>query len=537
MKFEKIKLLYWSFWPIFLGVLFGSYYIFPKVNTQGHLSCIPAQTDAVILINPLAFFTAYKDLLEDDPTALKELSSIGDDNSDVDPSIGINPLSKVAIAHYSVPNITEGFMVIVELTNFKEFVKNANRRDNKPEPVSYQDGEYILLEKDDQIFFKLGHTGLLYQAQQGGVNEEIVQSIYEDYFGEGAKLIDTEKSFSDAVIDEDQISYWSLNSIKIADDINPQLAVINQLFNHKHIQLNIEENGFNTDATLELAKENSIIVRQDNEIELLGNECFRFAASVDPSEFANFFDLVLTEDKKYLIEDWNGGISASVSDFKDIELRKIHLTPTMDPLYPFEYDTVGVMSTGILNFVSSFEGQFSYPFFTIACELENLQDLKSKIENDTSISEVGDYYSYVLNDYFIGQEIKDEHGVQRLALEPQRIYFYFVENSIVFCPELPDEQFVPQYATFYLKFSFPKFVDSYLNQDGKGGLLNFNVDQFIVEQLGTFGLGEYELKFKEVKDGKIYLEGLFNLTETANHYIGFPLLINKIGSLASIPLF
>lgn len=534
VRFEKMKIVYWSFWPILALFVFGGYFLKPEEGTQDHLRVIPAQTDAVILIHPMAFFVAYEKLLEENPVALKDLYMMASKDEGMDVNLGINPLKKVGVAHYLQEKETEGFVMVVSLTNFKAFIEKVNRRDNKPPSVSYKDGEFLVLDKDDQIFVKKGSIGLLYHIQQGLATEGAAQTLYDDFFSGQESLVDVEPTFAEAVEDDDQISYWSLNAFKATESMNPQLALINELFNRKHIKFNIDKAGFLTQASLELIQEDAIIVREENDVSLKGNECFRFAASVNPNEFSHLLDIVLTPDKHYLIDQWTGGISASVDGFKDIQLKKLHLTPTQDPLYPFKYDTVGVLSTGFSNFVSSFEGQFKYPYFTVACEIDNIAALKEKIATDTSISQVGNYYSYIMEDLFIATEVSEGLLKTKTALEPQRVYFYFVDQSIVFCPELPEKDFTPEYATFYMKFSFPQFVNSY-TQSGSGGLAGFRMDQIVVEQMGLFGLGAFELKFKGIDNGKILLDGLFNLENTENHFVGFPLLINQIGSLASIP--
>lgn len=528
LKFDKIRLLFWSFWPLYLLVILGGYYFFPKVNNQSHLETIPTSVDAVILVNPIALFSAYEKLLEDNPVALKEMESVRDAGDDIDPSIGINPLKKIAITHYQADEDRQGFLIVVHLTNFKEFVQNANSRDNKPESVDYKEGEYILIEKDDQIFLKKDKVGLLYQAHAGGVDDALVKHIYKDFFENEESLMKSESSFSEAVNSESQFAYWSMNSSKILGNIDPQMGAINDLFDNKNLVMNITKGGLQTNASLELIEESSIIVREESEVELLKGECFRFAASVSPTSFSSFFDLVLSDDKKYLIDSWNGGVCASINGFEDIELKKVSITPSNDPLYPFNYDTVGVLSAGISSFAGKFEGQFSYPYFTVACELEDISELQSLIDKDTTISQVGDYYSYVISDYFIEKKISSGLFGNEIVLEPQRIYFYFVDNSIVFSPELPDVDFVPQYATFDLQFSFPKFFDTYEPKT--------MIDDLVMSQLSDFNFGDYQLRFKEIKNGKVYLEGNFNLTDTENHFIGFPLLINRLGSLASLPL-
>ncbi|MCB9187725.1 MAG: hypothetical protein H6599_00445 [Flavobacteriales bacterium] len=528
MKFEKIKLVYWSFWPILALFVFGGYYFVPKVTNQNHLEVIPSDADAVILINPISLFAAYERLLEENPVALKELESIRESGGEIDPSIGIHPLKKVAIVHFKKSHEEQGFAVVVQLTSFKEFVKNANRRDNKPDAVDYKNGKYILIEKDDQIFYEKDGVGILYQAQAGGVNTSLAEEIYEVFFEHEKSLMSAEPTFKEAVDSKSQFSYWSVNSSNIANNLDPQISAINNLFNRKTVTMNIAANGLNTNGAMELMDEASIIIREEEDVELVGDECFRFAASVNPDDFSGFFDMVLSEDKKYLIDSWNGGVCASINGFKDVELKKINITPSTDPLYPFKYDTVGVLSAGISSFAGKFENQISYPFFTVACELKDIENLKLKIEEDSSITQVSDYYSYVLDDYFVKKKISSGLFGSEIVLEPQRIYFYFVGQSIVFSPELPDVDFVPQYSTFHVEFSFPKFFETYQSKN--------MFDAFIMEKASDFNFGTYKVNFKEIKDKTVYLEGNFNLTETDNHFVGFPLLINRIGSLASLPL-
>ncbi len=528
MKFEKIKLLYWSFWPILLLFVFGGYYFVPKVTNQSHLEVIPAEVDAVILINPMALYSAYERLLEENPVALKDMESFKEFGDDIDPSMGVNPLKKVAIAHYQKQEDQQGFVVVVSLTNFKQFVKNANSRDNKSDAVDYKDGKYILIDKDDQVFFKKGRIGILYQAQVGSVNKELAEELYQDFFENSENLMSTEITFSEAVNSKSQFSYWSVNTSNLAENINPHIAAVNNLFNHKTVTMNIAEEGLNTNAVMELMNDASILVREEDEVELKGEECFRFAASVNPEDFSGFFDMVLSEDKKYLISSWNGGVCASINGFKDVELKKVNITPSDDPLYPFKYDTVGVLSAGISNLADKFEDQFSYPFFTVACELSDIEELKVQIENDSNITQVSDYYSYVLDNYFIKKKIPSGLFGNEIVLEPQRVYFYFVENSIVFSPELPEVDFEPQYATFHVEFDFQKFFQTYTAKN--------MFDDLIMGQVSQFNFGTYLVEFKEIKDNHIYLEGNFNLTDTENHFIGFPLLIKRLGSLASLPL-
>lgn len=528
MKFEKIKLLYWSFWPILLLFVFGGYYFVPKVTNQSHLEVIPESVDAVILINPVALFGAYESLLEENPVALQEMKSIKESGANVDPSIGVNPFKKVAIAHYTHSETEQGFVVVVSLTNFQEFVRNANRRDNKPDPVDFKEGKYILVDKDDQIFYQKNDIGILYQAQQGGVSVSLAEELYEDFFNNEKSLMSAEPSFMETVNSKSQFSYWSVNTSHLAENINPHIAVINNLFNRKAVSMNIADNGLNTNGSMELKNEGSILVRESDDVELIDGECFRFAASVNPDEFSGFFDIVISEDKKYLISSWNGGICAAINGFKDVELKKVNIKPSNDPLYPFMYDTVGVLSAGISNFVGKFEDQFSYPFFTVACELSDVSGLKQMIEEDSTITQVGDYYSYVLDGYFIKKKISSGLFGSEIELNPQRIFFYFVDNSIIFSPELPEIDFEPQYATFHMEFDFQKFFNTYTPKN--------MFDDLIMGQVSQFNFGTYKVEFKEIKNNHVYFEGNFNLIDTENHFVGFPLLINRLKSIASLPL-
>jgi hypothetical protein len=154
---------------------------------------------------------------------------------------------------------------------------------------------------------------------------------------------------------------------------------------------------------------------------------------------------------------------------------------------------------------------FSYPYITVSCELSNVNEVKQMISSDSTISNVGAYYSFVLPNYIL---IKDK------IKQKQRVYFYFVDNSIVFCPELPKVDFVPQYNNFGMLFRFDPFFANYTT---KGA-----ADMYVMSVIEDFGFNGFALNYEKSENGFVELSGIFDLKDTDNHLIGFPLLLKKI---------
>jgi hypothetical protein len=298
---------------------------------------------------------------------------------------------------------------------------------------------------------------------------------------------------------------------------------MSNLFDRKDVAVNLTEQGFEIDAALELQDESSIVDRvSQQELELLGTECFRFTASVNPSQFGNFFDLIIPEDKKFLINDWNGGISASIDGFRNISIKKIRKAEKddlifKDSLYPFKTIEEDLVDIKIPLANGGLDDLFSYPFFNVACELTNVENVKKAIALDSTISNVGAYYSFVLPGYIIndGKEKKK-----------QRVYFYFTDNSMVFTPELPEKLFVPQYNNFGLLFKFDPFYENYEYKSMMG--------DFVLSQMQDFNFNSIAVHYVKSENGFVKLKGVFDLKDTENHLIGFPLLLKKISDMPFI---
>ena len=522
MKISGKKILIWSFWPILALFIFGSYFLIPKEENQEHLLLVPSNAEFVIIVNPLNLVKTYSKLLKENPVAFGEMEvDLDEEEMKFGKGLGFNPLKKMAIFQFTQEsNNYNGIGLLAEVSDFEVFVETFNKRDNKEKPTIFKGGQYLLLPKDNEFFLFKDGVGVMVKSDFVDVSKVIAEQCFEDIFEAKTHLYNLEPTFEKQVNNPDQFSYWSKKGSNLMAVINPQLAVINNLFDRKEIKINLTENGFQMNAFLELMEENSIIPREyPDELVLQNTECFRFTASVNPEKFSNFFEVIIPEDKKYLVSNWNGGISASIDGFKNISIKKV--TPpkktvgsSPDSLYPFLELEEDLIKFELPIMGGGLDEIFSYPYFTIACELNDIEALKQQIESDSTISNIGAYYSFVLPGYTIK---KDD------VKQKQRVYFYFVDNSLVFCPDLPEKEFQPQYNNFGVLFDFDAFFSSY---ETKG-----MTDDFVMNMLEDFEFKGFELKYVTVANGFVQLDGIFQLKNTDNHLIGFPVLLKKIMSM------
>ncbi len=529
MKITGKKIFLWSIWPILAIAFFGIYFLIPKESETDHLELIPSNADFVIVANPLVLFKTYARHLEDNPMLFKDLTfEIDEDALDKSRREGVDPISKFALYQFKKEHFNfRGIGILAKTNDFSSFVELFNQRDNKEEPTAYEGGKYLVMAKDEEFYLFKNGVAVRIIAQSSDITEAIVKECFNDVFEAKTHLVDIDPIFKKQITQNDQMTYWSGKDNNLAKELNPQLGVIFNLFDRKDVAINLTEKGFEIDALLELQEGTSIIDRQNpTELTLEGTECFRFAASVNPSKFSNFFDLIIPQNKKYLINDWNGGISASVNGFKNISIKKISPADAsdlnnQDSLYPFK-----TVEKDLIEFEIPFAGGgldelFSYPYFTVACELENIENVKTAISADSTISNVGEYYSFVLPNYVM---IVD--GVK----SKQRVYFYFVDNSLVFCPELPEKEFIPQYNNFGLLYRFDPFFENYEYKSMMG--------DFALSKIKEFEFNGFEIRYVKSEEGTVKLKGLFDLKNTDNHLVGFPMLLKKISEmsfLSSLP--
>jgi hypothetical protein len=525
LKLSTKKILQWSIWPILALVFFGTYFLLPGEEDEKHLELIPSNTNFVVLANPLVVLKTYARMLEEDPSIFIDFE-LELDNEELDERVkdGINPLKKIAIYQFeSSSNSFEGFGLLACTDNFDSFIKFFNKRDNKDAPTSFDSGKYLIVPKDEEFYLFKDGVAVRIIAKASVITEEIVKECFNDIFNAKTHLVDLEPTFKNQLSANDQLTYWSSAGNNIVEHFNPQLGVMSNLFDRKNVAINITPAGFEIDAMLELQDENSIVDRVEPvDLELLGTECFRFSASVNPSQFGNFFDLIIPEDKKYLITDWNGGISASIDGFRNISIKKIKKEGDpgitfKDSLYPFKTVEEDLIDIKIPLANGGIDDLFSYPYFTVACELKNIDNVKAAIDLDSTISNVGSYYSFILPGYVVnnGEEKKQ-----------QRVYFYFTDNSMVFSPELPEQQFVPQYNNFGMLFKFDPFYENYEYKSMMG--------DFVLSQMEDFQFNGIAVEYVKTENGFVKLKGIFDLKNTDNHLIGFPLLLKKISDMPFI---
>ncbi len=530
MKLSAKKILQWSIWPILALIFFGTYFLLPKDKEEDHLKLIPSNASFVFIANPMKVFKTYARMLEKNPSLFKDIE-FEIDKDDLNESVtdGINPFKKIAIYRFEYPEIDfSGLGIIARTENFKSFVEAFNNRDNKDEPTDLNGGQFLILDKDDEFYLYKNGVGVRIMAEMSEISEEIVKQCFNDIFDSKTHLVDLEPSFLSQVNSDNQATYWSKVGNNLIDKLNPQLGVISNLFDRKDVAVNLTKDGFEIDAALELQDENSIVERKEpQELELIGSECFRFTASVNPNQFDNFFDLIIPEDKKYLIKDWNGGISAAIDGFRNISIKKIRKVDEngltfKDSLYPFKMIEEDILDIKIPMANGGLDDLFSYPFFTVACELSNVDDVKKAINQDSTISNVGTYYSFILPGFIVND------GVEK---KKQRVYFYFVDNSMVFTPELPEQNYVPQYNNFGMIFRFDPFYENYEYKSMMG--------DFVLTQMQDFNFNEISVHYVKTENGFVKLKGVFDLKDTENHLVGFPLLLKKISDvpfISSLPV-
>lgn len=525
MKLSAKKILQWSIWPVLALIFFGSYVLIPGEESEKHLELVPSNASFVVLANPLVVLKTYSKMLEEDPSIFIDFE-IELDKDELNERVkdGINPLKKIAVYRFENTNVNfKGFGLLAITPNFNSFVEFFNHRDNKDDPTSYKDGKYLIVDKDEEFYIYKNGVGVRVVAESSKITEEVVKQCFADVFESKTHLVDVESTYKTQISSKDQLTYWSTVGSNILESLNPQLGVMSNLFDRKNIAINLTKAGFEIDALLELQDESSIVDRENpQDLVLQHTECFRFTASVNPSQFGNFFDLIIPDDKKYLINDWNGGISASIDGFRNISIKKLKQVDDpgivfKDSLYPFKTVEEDLIDIKIPLANGGIDDLFSYPFFNVACELSDINKVKMAIDADSTISNVGAYYSFILPGYIVnnGKEKKQ-----------QRVYFYFVDNSMVFTPELPDQQFIPQYNNFGLLFRFDPF---YANYEYKS-----MIGDFVMTQMEEFQFNGIEVKYVTTENGFVKLKGVFDLKNTDNHLVGFPLLLKKISDMPFI---
>lgn len=516
----KKKLLLWSFWPILMLFAFGFYFLLPKSSENTHLKFVPENADFVVLLNPLEFVKSYVVLMEANPAVFDslELGALKSEDKKPNLDLGFNLMSKIGVFRFFVENSDVPFLgLVVEVNNFNAFVEFLNPSDNKPQPVEYGNGKYLLLEKDAQIILLKDNVGVSIKSEFTKVNDEIAKQCFDEIFTKEKHLQDVDESFAEVLSQKDEIVIWTKKNNKFSESVNPYLTIISNLFDRKITKMNLTPAGFEVDVMLQASNEDAIIFKEQSEkVALQNTECFRVSASLNPKSFDSFFDVILPSEKKYLLTHWTGAISSSIESFKNVSVKRLEKQKNPDqiipnPNYPFQYEEKDLIDVKIPFAKGGIDEMFSYPYFNFAIELEDVAATKSLIDKDSSISKIGDYYSFVLKDYIL---------VKNKEKQFQRVYFYFVDNALVFTPDLPNSTFQPTFSNFDMVFRFDPFFDNY---EHKGMM-----DGFVIDKVQGLGFNGFELHFVEYKEGYIYLHGVFDLKNTENHLIGFPMLLKKI---------
>ncbi|MFT5602375.1 MAG: hypothetical protein ACI9N1_002628 [Flavobacteriales bacterium] len=515
--FKEKKFLFRSLFWVTLGFFVVLIYTQLPDYKDKHLSYIPADADFVILVNSNQLSIDYFKLLDDNPIALDSLVH--------DPSwisyiisTGVDPNQKMGL-----------FSIYDSITDLRFSGIAANAFDNKKfvvltvsptkplAEVEYKTGFFaqdsasgkVLLRQENDIVVL---SKIVAKAKDKDLlPEKYLTMLWDKFFSNSNTLIATNADFANMVISKEHFSVWVSGSLKVDG-----LPIIGDMFGEKIIESSIREEGMVFKGTVKMNDENGIIPRENEEIKCQGDECVRMAMNLRPQQFMSELEEFIPVDKSYILDNWNGAICMAVDEFKPVSIYKTvsHFDSVKNKRITKKSDLVSFRSLGGV-FKMFGLNEFSYPFFRMGLEIDNVDELKSNLEKDSTITFENGHYSFVVPNVVV--EHKD-YITSKLVSNSQRLYFHIKDKNLIISPLEGEKNFTPSYATVGVDMNFQNFLKVYQIKD--------IMDVIALRMINGINIDEFILNVESIKSDEITLKGVFTLDTDQNHMAALPSLLN-----------
>ncbi len=503
------------FWVGLLSLIFGFYFLLPKIDQSHNLELVPEDAEFVAVLDNISVARTFKKYIEENPMAFGDfMSNKYGENALL--KYGINPMQKIvsfSLKDHSTNDRT--YILLVEVAKPSYLVHSILGR--KPANDITKKEVWSEFDADGRIVVGgLGKIALvMYLPNEVGSKESIDQFISK-ILKDDKKLVAVNADFKKMITQKEHFSFWVSGAYQTSINVSTHLSVFQSLFENVVISSTLQNEGVIFKGTLFESETKGLLPRENEALELQGKECFRLSASVNPHKFTNILEAFIPSNKKYLLSSWNGGVCVAVDRFEPVELKKKRV----------KIDTAGVEETYFVDLIETkievenvgfrLNELMSYPAFTIACEIDDVDAVKKLMKSDSSIKEKNGIYSFAIDSAYVQFE---KNGIT--VTEKQHIYFYFDKNSLVISPDYKQTNFNPVYTTFGCVFDMPALVACYTPRSF--------MDDFGMTIIEGFGIKGVSFNAVSVTDETVGIEGKFSLVDTTeSHLIAIPRMLKKI---------
>jgi len=504
------------FWIGILGLIFGFYFLLPKIDQSHNLELVPEDAEFVAVLDNITVARTYKRFIEDNPMAFGDFISEKYGKNAI-LKYGINPMQKIVLFSLK-DSITaqRSYIALVEVAKPSYLVDAVLGRDPKTK-ISKQNIWSEYEEDGNVVVGGLGKIALVMYLPGKLDDKDAINNLIAKVLKGDKKLVDVNADYKKMITKKEHFSFWASGAYQTSINVSDHLSVFQSLFDNIIISSTLQDEGVIFTGELFESENKGLLPRENTLVKLQGNECFRFSASVNPDKFANVLKGFIPADKMYLLSSWNGGVCIAIDRFEPVELKKKRIkvdtgTGEQTPYFVDLIDTkIEVENVGFrLNEL------MSYPAFTLSCELDNVSKIKELLKSDSSIHEKNGMYSFIIDSAYVQYT---KNGIK--VTEKQHVYFYFEANNIVISPDSKKGEFKPSYATFGCVFDLPALIACYTPRSF--------MDDFGVTIIEGFGIKGISFNTVSTADNVVNIEGKFSLVDTTeSHLIAIPRMMKKI---------
>ncbi|MFT7157019.1 MAG: hypothetical protein ACI8Q1_002034 [Parvicella sp.] len=518
--FKEKKFLFRSLFWVTLGFFVVLIYTQLPDYKDKHLSYIPADADFVILVNSNQLKNDYFALLDDNPLAMDSLKY---DSSMVTLLSSTGIILEQKIGLFSIfDSISDRRYtgVIANASDNKKFVTLLVDPSKPLAEVEYKSGFFaqdsasgklILRQENDIIIL----TSIINKSEDKKLlPEKYLTMLWDKFFSTNNSLKEKNADFAQMIDSKEHFSLW------ISEDVKAEgIPIAGEMFGEKMLEASIRKEGLIFTGHVKLNEKKGIVLRDNEEINCQGDECIRIAMNVDPQEFLSELIEFVPADKSYILDSWNGAICLAVEEFKPVSLYKT--SSYFDSVKNIEVtkrsDLVSLRSLG-----GAFKmfglNEWSYPFFRMGMEMNDVDVLKSILEQDTTITFENGHYSFIVPNVIVETNEKDPI-TKKKVFHKQRLYFHIQGNSLIVSPLEGEKDFKPSYATVGLDLNYQNFLKIYKTKD--------IIDVFAMNKMfKDIPIDEFILNVESTSTREITLKGKFTLDTDQNHMVALPSLLN-----------
>ena len=462
-------------WALFITFLFLGYLLSGIESKKYHLNHIPSKSNGVIIIDIKEIAKEYYRLFKRKPSELLKLSTGQEIESIQNP--GFNPFSKI-VAYTEIFNGNILFGLIMPDADPDYFFKTFNLK-NETELIFPDESNHLCYYKKNNAFaFIQNNVGFFIKVihQEKPVNINYAKSYYDFLLADKKKRSTYKNNALDKMKNnKEHLSIWTNSS-------GFRVLSLNKLFSAMSTSINFKKGKLSLNVDADLSKDHSFIETSNQLTELKEIEVAKLSANVNQQLIKSLVSKYMPKKIDRCLNDWGGGFYLSVIGFRDENV--------------------------FLNDGTNISKEFNLPELAIGFELDNIDQIKASILNDSLFTRTENGCYFLLNN------VKNE-----------KCYLYFNNDHLLFSTlELTKQQLDISFNTFHLNIDFRKFFDLYPTKN----IIQRTVLNLFQQQVQ---LKELNLKYNSRSKNTIHLVGDFFLGNPNQHK-----LIEFLQQIKSIPI-